>query len=218
MPEADQDTCAALSRKWQPLLQRRLTDSQLSHLARFSAHAERARLSRIIARVLALRHLPPGEILAGLPGRCLQGTLGHAIAFSYSSHAAFCLITAGEAQALDAECEAESETLDARETMLGKILGVMPGQTGRLGILKLWLAFEVCCKLGREPSGLLQPGVIENIFEEGVRPCHTENMCLSFLRQQEHLFCIGSQGKPVHVEFHWHSAESLFSAADHDPF
>ncbi|MBD5557491.1 MAG: hypothetical protein HDQ92_02715 [Desulfovibrio sp.] len=104
-----------LCARWERADVPRLSPAQRAHYGRFRSGgaALRARASRLLARLLALRALPAGAVLdMDADGRPLvTGAPGWQVAFTHSGNAAFCLICApGELQgaspglpALDAE-------------------------------------------------------------------------------------------------------------------
>lgn len=102
---------------WEARAAARLSPAQLAHCRRFAddGAALLARASRLLARLVALRLLPPGAGLdgdgAGRP--VVTGAPGWEAAFSHSGRAAFCLLcqpheTAGEASRIRAALDAEA--------------------------------------------------------------------------------------------------------------
>lgn len=114
-PDTAEARLRRLCARWDGLASPRLSPGQRAHCRRFAPAGAglAARASRLLARLLALRALPPSAILdMDAEGRPLvRGAPGWQVAFSHSGTAAFCLVCApGEAPprsggtpALDAE-------------------------------------------------------------------------------------------------------------------
>lgn len=119
-PATADDRLRPLCRHFERAAFPRLSPRQRAHCARFApgGAALRARVSRLLARLLALRALPEGTVLErdkdGRPR--VTGAPGWKVAFAHSGRAAFCLLCApGEtespgrsAPALDAEALANA--------------------------------------------------------------------------------------------------------------
>lgn len=105
-----------LCARWERRAAPRLSPGQLAHIRRFrpSGDALSARVSRLLARLLAMQALPAGARLgmdaAGRPR--VSGAPGWEVAFSHSGRAAFCLVRPPE-ETRATPCGSAAAALDA---------------------------------------------------------------------------------------------------------
>ncbi|MBD5647189.1 MAG: hypothetical protein HDQ89_06055 [Desulfovibrio sp.] len=99
-PRAEEAFLRRLCARWEYAAAPALSPAQRAHCRRFHSggRALRARASRLLARLLALRALPEGAVLdRDVQGRPLvTGAPGWQLAFTHSGSAAFCLMSAPE--------------------------------------------------------------------------------------------------------------------------
>ena len=201
------ELCARLERAAAP----RLSPGQRVHCRRFAPRGEalRARCSRLMARLLALRALPLGANLdrdaAGRP--CAAGAPGWQIAFSHSGCAAFCLVRApgempgGASQpiALDAEAWTAPASCDRAFAAPAPARGAQ---------LRRWLLAEALFKaLGAEPArwghvaAAAQAGAV---LRRGTWQAHGARLGWRFLPAPGHLLCVVHPGSaPARTGLRW---------------
>lgn len=152
------DRLRCLSARWERRAAPHLSPEQLAHIRRFrpSGDALLARVSRLLARLLAVRALPGSARLdmdaAGRPRVC--GAPGWEVAFSHSGRAAFCLArspeetrgSAGAAVTAALDAEALSSPPPADLVFAG------PARSPRASLRRWTLAEALFKALGARPA------------------------------------------------------------------
>lgn len=215
---------AELCGRWERYLAPRLAPAQLAHCRRFGqgGSAPRARASRMLARLLALRALPGSATLErderGRPR--VARAPGWRVAFSHSGAAAFCLVLTpgdtvgrpGGEPALDAEPASALPSTD--RGFAG------PAPTPRAG-LRRWLLAEALFKaLGADPAywkaaaGAAHAEADHDGARQGAGYCILAGAPFAwrFVAAPGHALCVALPGDaPFPVDLRWLTWQSFLS-------
>ncbi|MBD5416401.1 MAG: hypothetical protein HDR50_01710 [Desulfovibrio sp.] len=210
---------AELCGRWERDLAPRLAPAQLAHCRRFGqgGSAPRARASRLLARLLALRALPGSATLEmderGRPR--VAGAPGWRVAFSHSGAAAFCLVlTPGETAGRPAGYSAvDAEPADGMPSTDRGFAA--PAPTPQAG-LRRWLLAEALFKaLGGAPeSWQAAARAAHDGARQGAGYCTLAGARLSwrFVVAPGHALCVALPGDaPFPVDLRWLTWQSFLS-------
>lgn len=212
-PPRLQGLCA----RFETRAQGRLAPAQLAHCRRFAGQgaALRARASRLLARLLALRMLPPHAGLdmddAGRP--FVTGAPGWAVAFSHSGHAAFCLLAPPRETALyPAGSACAALDAEAREALPPGDRAFPAPAVSTAPALRRWVLAEALYKaLGAAPDRWARAAAFAHAAAGAWPPgrwgvWHGEGAVLSWrlLPVPGHWLCAAFPGAPAHpVRLRW---------------
>ncbi|MDE7241087.1 hypothetical protein [Desulfovibrio sp.] len=189
---------------WERAAAPRLSPGQRAHCRRFAptGDALRARASRLLARLLALRALPEGAVLdLDAQGRPLvAGAPGWGAAFTHSGKAAFCLVCApGETPAASpAQMALDAETGKTPPPADRAFAAPAPTQDLRL---RRWVLAEALYKaLGAPPArwtAIAAAAHAGAAQRRGIWRTDGARLCWRFLAAPGHLLCAAFPGEAV---------------------
>lgn len=198
----------ALCERWERQAGPRLSPRALAHCRRFApvaggaGDALRARASRLIGRLLALRALPEDALLdMDAEGRPLvRGSPGWTAAFTHSGRAAFCLICA-PGEAMPNACGAAAVDAEARAAPAPTDRAFAAPAPGTDASLRRWVLAESMFKaLGASPHlwGAVAAAAHEHASERaGAWEAGDERLCWQFLAAPGHILCVTLPGAPA---------------------
>lgn len=211
-PPAEEAALRQLCSRWERAAAPRLSPAQRAHCRRFHSGgpALRARASRLLARLLALRALPDGTLLdMDAQGRPLvAGAPGWQAAFAHGGSAAFCLLSApgdmladsGVRVALDAEAWGAPAPGDRAFAAPAPTQGTS---------LRRWVLAEALYKaLGAPPADWDAVAAAAHAGagqRRGLWQADGARLCWRFLAAPGHLFCAAFPGTaPMTLRWiHW---------------